>query len=55
VADGVAPHEEHHARGWDATILAATEELGAPILYSEVRNREQVFGSAKVVNPFLPN
>jgi predicted nucleic acid-binding protein len=40
---------------WDAAILAAAEELGAPILYSEDLNHGQVYGSVKVVNPFLPN
>jgi predicted nucleic acid-binding protein len=40
---------------WDAAILAAAEELGAPTLYSEDLNHGQVYGSVKVVNPFLPN
>jgi predicted nucleic acid-binding protein len=40
---------------WDAAILAAAEELGAPTLYSEDLNHGQLYGSVKVVNPFLPN
>jgi predicted nucleic acid-binding protein len=40
---------------WDAAILAAAEELGASVLYSEDLNDGQVYGSVKVVNPFLPN
>ena len=40
---------------WDAAILAAAEELGAPIVYSEGLNNGQTYGSVKVVNPFRPN
>lgn len=40
---------------WDAAILAAAEELEAPILYSEDLSHGQSYGSVKVVNPFIPN
>ncbi|MBV9568476.1 MAG: PIN domain-containing protein [Hyphomicrobiales bacterium] len=36
-------------------ILAAAEELGAPIICSEDLNHGQMYGSLKVVNPFVPN
>lgn len=37
---------------WDAAILAATEAMGAPILYSEDLSAGQVYGSVRVLNPF---
>lgn len=40
---------------WDAEILAAVEELGAPTLDSEGLSHGQIYGSVKVVNPFLLN
>jgi predicted nucleic acid-binding protein len=40
---------------WDAAIIAAAEQLGSPILYSEDLNHGQTYGSVKVINPFLPN
>jgi predicted nucleic acid-binding protein len=46
--------ERHRISYWDAAILAATERLGAPILYSEDLNHGQTYGPVRVVNPFLP-
>jgi predicted nucleic acid-binding protein len=40
---------------WDAAILAAADQLGAPILYTEDLNHDQLYGSVRVVNPFRPN
>lgn len=37
---------------WDAAILAAAQELGATVLYTEDLNDGQTFGSVRVVNPF---
>lgn len=37
---------------WDATILAAAQELGCHTLYSEDFNHGQDYGSVRVVNPF---
>lgn len=37
----------------DAALLAAAEYLGAPILYTEDLNHNQVYGSVRAVNPFL--
>lgn len=38
---------------WDALILQAAEVAEAEILYSEDLNHRQVYGSVRVVNPFL--
>ena len=40
---------------WDAALIAAAERLDAPVLYTEDLNHGQLYGSVKVVNPFLPN
>ncbi|MBL8644862.1 MAG: PIN domain-containing protein [Rhodospirillaceae bacterium] len=37
---------------WDALIVAAAEEAGASILYSEDLNDGQVLAGVKIVNPF---
>ncbi|MCX6973603.1 MAG: hypothetical protein NTZ94_04755 [Verrucomicrobia bacterium] len=37
---------------WDATIIAAAQELGCTTLYSEDFNRGQNFDGVRVVNPF---
>jgi predicted nucleic acid-binding protein len=37
---------------WDAAIIAATERLGAEILYTEDLNHDQSYGSVRVINPF---
>jgi predicted nucleic acid-binding protein len=38
---------------WDASILAAGQELGCHTLYSEDLNHGQNYGGLRVVNPFL--
>lgn len=38
---------------WDATILAAAQELGCHTLYSEDLNPGQDYDGVKVINPFL--
>lgn len=38
---------------WDGAILAAAEELGAPIVYSEDLSHGQHYGAVQVINPFL--
>lgn len=37
---------------WDGAIIAAAEESGATILYSEDLNHEQKYGTITVINPF---
>lgn len=38
---------------YDAALLGAAERLGAPVLYTEDLNHNQVYGSVRAVNPFL--
>jgi len=38
---------------WDASILASAESAGCRILYSEDLNVDQVYGTIRVINPFL--
>ena len=44
----------HRISYWDGAILAATESLGATVLYSEDLSHGQRYGPVKVLNPFLP-
>jgi predicted nucleic acid-binding protein len=37
---------------WDGAIVAAAEQLGASILYSEDLNHDQLYGTVRVMNPF---
>lgn len=45
----------HTVSYWDGAILAAAHRLGASVLYTEDLNHNQLYGSVRVVNPFLPN
>lgn len=38
---------------WDATIIAAAQELGCKTLYSEDLNHGQNYNGVQVVNPFM--
>ncbi|MBI4026134.1 MAG: PIN domain-containing protein [Verrucomicrobia bacterium] len=38
---------------WDAAILAAAENLEAPVVYSEDLSHMQFYGTTQVINPFL--
>jgi predicted nucleic acid-binding protein len=38
---------------YDAALLAAADRLGAKIFFSEDLNHNQIYGSVRVVNPFL--
>jgi predicted nucleic acid-binding protein len=42
----------HQISHWDATILAAAQELGCHTLYSEDLNHGQTYDGVNVVNPF---
>jgi predicted nucleic acid-binding protein len=37
---------------WDGAILAAAEAAGAPILYTEDLNHNQIYSKVRVINPF---
>jgi predicted nucleic acid-binding protein len=43
----------HQISFWDALIVNAARTAGCVILYSEDLNHGQIFGSVRVVNPFL--
>lgn len=45
--------ERYRISYWDGAIVAAAESLEAPILYSEDLNHQQVYGSVRVLNPFV--
>jgi predicted nucleic acid-binding protein len=38
---------------WDSTIIAAAQELGCDIVYSEDLNHGRDYDGVKVINPFL--
>jgi predicted nucleic acid-binding protein len=40
-------------RFYDASILAAAQELGCDTLFTEDLSHGQIYGSVKVINPFL--
>jgi predicted nucleic acid-binding protein len=52
---GLAYSRRFRISCWDAAILAAADRLGAPVLYTEDLNHDQLYGSVRVVNPFRPN
>ena len=52
---GLAYSRRFRISYWDAAILAAADRLGAPVLYTEDLNHNQLYGSVRVVNPFRPN
>ena len=37
---------------WDSTIIAAAQQLGCKILYSEDLNHGQDYGGVRIQNPF---
>ena len=39
---------------WDALVLQAAHASGAEVLYSEDLSHGQMYGSVRVVNPFIP-
>jgi predicted nucleic acid-binding protein len=44
--------EQYQVSFWDALILAAANWAEVPILYSEDLNHGQLYGVARVINPF---
>jgi predicted nucleic acid-binding protein len=53
VRAGLELARRYHIRYYDAALLAAAERLGAPILYTEDLNHNQLYGPVRAVNPFL--
>ena len=44
----------HQISYWDAAVVAAARNLGAPILYSEDLSHGQSYADVQVLNPFRP-
>ncbi len=53
VAAGLALARRYQLKYYDAALLAAAERLGAPVFYSEDLAHNQLYGSVRVVNPFI--
>jgi len=53
VRSGIENAQRYKISYWDGAIIAAAERLGAKVLYSEVLNHGQTYGSVRVENPFL--
>jgi predicted nucleic acid-binding protein len=52
VARGAAISARYQISYWDGAIIAAAQEIGADVLYSEDLNAGQRYGNVRVVNPF---
>ena len=46
--------ERYRMSFWDALIVDAAQRAGCEVLYSEDLSAGQVYGQARVVNPFRP-
>lgn len=53
VRNGILLSERYRIDYWDAAIIAAAEAVGVETIYSEDLNHGQVYGSVRVVNPFV--
>lgn len=54
VRAGIEHARRYRISYWDAAVIAAAEQLGARLVYSEDLNHGQTYGSVRVENPFLP-
>ena len=50
---GIENSERFQVSYWDGAIIAAAQEMGATILYSEDLSHQQQYGSVQVINPFI--
>lgn len=55
VQRGIDLSREFQIAYYDAALLAAAERLGATTFYSEDLSHNQLYGSVRVLNPFLEN
>lgn len=53
VRNGIRISERYRIDYWDAAIIAAAETTGVETIYSEDLTHGQVYGSVRVINPFL--
>lgn len=47
--------ERYKISFWDAALVAASEMLGAAVLYSEDLSHQQKYRTVTVINPFKAN
>ena len=52
VKRGAEIAQRYQTSYWDGAVLAAAEQFGASLVYSEDLNHGQSYGSVRVVNPF---
>ncbi len=52
VLRGAQLARSYQIKYWDAALIAACEQLEAPILYTEDLSHRQLYGSVRVINPF---
>ena len=50
---GIELHRLYTISFWDAFVIQAARTAGVQILYSEDLQRGRMFGSARLVDPFL--
>lgn len=51
ILDALEIEERYKVSFWDALVIAAAQECGANVLYSEDLSDGQIYGSVRVVNP----
>ena len=52
IVAGVVLRRRYQVSHWDATIIAAAQQLGCNTLYSEDLNHGQIYDNVRIVNPF---
>lgn len=52
VRSAIAVSERYKISYWDAAVIAAAEQLDAPVLYTEDLSHGQSYGSVRAINPF---
>jgi len=53
ISDAIRIHQRHHLSWYDSLIVAAAQQAGCDILYTEDLQHGQQFGTVRVQNPFL--
>jgi predicted nucleic acid-binding protein len=51
--NGLQARARWHLSLWDAMIVAAAEQAGATVLYTEDLNHGQYYGRVRAINPFF--
>jgi len=53
VLKGAVLSRRYQISYWDGAIIAAAEQSGMDVVYSEDLNHGQLYGAVRVLNPFL--